>query len=222
MSNPKTKLSQLPAATALTGDEKFLIIQDGVSKSASGDIVSEMALGRAQRVEKIALGDADTPGGIVAWPNPAGAEIMISAVRLRQTAAVADPIQASVGVGDTATSAPGDPDYADLGGAALVAAGDLPAEIVGPTSLTIIPAGGYVLIARGAPDYAGAGPPPANAPANDYSLGTSYHDTTADTYYRVTAIGVPVDGNVDYTWTPIAYSAAGLEGVAYIYWHAAA
>jgi hypothetical protein len=189
------------------------------SRAAGG---GEVDLSGTQRVVAVPLGDDDTPGGIVAWPNPAGAAIVLLAVRLRQTAAVADPLAASVGVGATATSAPGDADYAEIAGTTFVAADGLPAAIVEIMSPRIIPAGGYLLIARGAADYAGAGPPLANAPVGTYSFGTSYHDTSADTYYRMTGIGDPVDGNVDYTWTPVTYSAAGLGGFAYLYWHPAA
>lgn len=52
---------------------------------------AQAALDRSLRVEKIALGDADTPGGILAWQNPEGEDILVTGVTLYLATSLADP-----------------------------------------------------------------------------------------------------------------------------------
>jgi hypothetical protein len=58
------------------------------SRAAGGGGVD---LSGTQRAVAVPLGDGDTPGGIAAWPNPEGAEIIVTALILRVDTAPTTP-----------------------------------------------------------------------------------------------------------------------------------
>jgi hypothetical protein len=146
-----TKISELTVKVTLDGTETFPCNDGGTTKQCSADAI----LGRAFHVDPIALGDADTPGGILAWQNPAGVDIIVAAVTLFLAVSAADTDDsnyAAIGVAaDGTTSSETINAVAPLGnaGAARVVGGFVASQPV------VCPADHYVTISTGGGSAAG-------------------------------------------------------------------
>lgn len=214
------KISDLPVVITLTGVEAFEVNVGGVSKQCSGDTI----LARALHVEKLVLGHLDTPGGILAWVNPAGADIVITAVTVRVTAIPSgSAATAEFTIAPSAGTDPADP-------ASVVVANTSINEVVGvggqldvAFTSVILAAGSVLRLSRYA-GTSGAGAPPATGPTGQYAPGLSvYRNTTTGAFSLLVSATPNVDGiNDDLVWALDPDGAAGLAGFAYISWHKAA
>lgn len=59
--------------------------------TASPARITAQMLAGGMLIDKVALGDADTPGGILVWPNPLGADIVVTDMLLVASAQPTDP-----------------------------------------------------------------------------------------------------------------------------------
>lgn len=87
-----------PNATALNTLAPNATTLNNVATAAAG-----VAFSRVEKIARVALGDADTGGGVLAWPNPESGTIIVTRLIVDVTTASTGACDVSFGV--TATSA---------------------------------------------------------------------------------------------------------------------